>query len=264
MSGSTKATAEVRYGFGRNWKEFLKLLDEQRIESAEQSLQSFLGFNDLAEKSFLDIGSGSGLFSLAAYRLGARVRSFDYDADSVACTSGLRERFLNGAADRWIVEQGSVLDRPFVESLGRFDVVYSWGVLHHTGRMWTAIENAAQCVRPGGAFIIAIYNRHWTAFVWKQIKWIYNFLPGFLQRFMELMFVPVTALGVLISTGTLPKTYRGMDIRRDLSDWLGGYPYEYASVREMEEFVAKLGFAHRATRPTQGWTGCNEFVFERL
>ncbi len=48
----------------------------------------------LAGNSFLDVGSGSGLFSLAAMRLGAdRVHSFDYDPQSVGCTKELKRRF---------------------------------------------------------------------------------------------------------------------------------------------------------------------------
>jgi 2-polyprenyl-6-hydroxyphenyl methylase/3-demethylubiquinone-9 3-methyltransferase len=86
-----KHTAEIKQGkrfrFGKNWSSFLKTINEERIIEAENSLKKMLGINDLKDKDFLDIGSDSGLFSLAAMRLGARrVYSFDYDPDSVACT----------------------------------------------------------------------------------------------------------------------------------------------------------------------------------
>ncbi|HYY59119.1 MAG TPA: class I SAM-dependent methyltransferase, partial [Pyrinomonadaceae bacterium] len=132
---------ELRFEFGRNWRRFLSTLDEERILEAERSLRLMLEAETLDGKSFLDIGSGSGLFSLAARRLGARVHSFDYDAESVACAQELKQRFFAGDAD-WTIERGSVLDSDYVKRLGQFDIVYSWGVLHHTGAMWRALENA--------------------------------------------------------------------------------------------------------------------------
>ena len=146
-----------RFEFGKNWARFLALLDDERIARAEQSLKTMLEVESLEGKSFLDIGSGSGLFSLAARRLGARVHSFDYDPNSAACTQELRRRYFPGD-ERWKVEEGSALDAGYVRSLGQFDVVYSWGVLHHTGRMWDALDNARLPVAPGGRLFVAIYN----------------------------------------------------------------------------------------------------------
>ncbi|MDX2121208.1 MAG: class I SAM-dependent methyltransferase, partial [Gemmatimonadota bacterium] len=133
--------AAPRFAFGRNWASFLRLLDEERIRAAEDSLRSLTGRDDLTGLRFLDIGSGSGLFSLAARRLGARVHSFDYDTDSVECTRELRRQYFAEDAN-WVVEQGSVLDPGYIASLGTHDVVYSWGVLHHTGAMWVAVAHA--------------------------------------------------------------------------------------------------------------------------
>jgi 2-polyprenyl-3-methyl-5-hydroxy-6-metoxy-1,4-benzoquinol methylase len=148
---------DIRFSFGKNWSAFLETLNEERIVEAESSLKSMLGVSTLAGKSFLDIGSGSGLFSLAAKRLGATVHSFDYDADSVACTETLKTRYFPGDLS-WTVEQGSILDLKFLERFSPHDVVYSWGVLHHTGQMWNALEQAASLVKPGGALFIALYN----------------------------------------------------------------------------------------------------------
>jgi 2-polyprenyl-3-methyl-5-hydroxy-6-metoxy-1,4-benzoquinol methylase len=154
-----------RFRFGENWSRFLGVLNDDRIRQAEASLCEVLGCS-MSGKSFADVGSGSGLFSLAARRLGARVHSFDYDRQSVACTLELKRRYF--AEDPlWTVEQGSVLDVEYLSSLGNFEVVYSWGVLHHTGSMWQALENVAQLVRDGGTLFVAIYNdqgklsRHW-------------------------------------------------------------------------------------------------------
>src|SRR6202008_1199298 len=113
-----------RFAFGRNWASFLSVLDENRIRVAEQSLQGMLAMRDLQGLRFLDIGSGSGLFSLVARKLGARVHSFDFDPDSVACTRSLHDRYLPGDED-WTVEHGSILDRAYTDRLGTFDIVYS-------------------------------------------------------------------------------------------------------------------------------------------
>jgi len=168
------------FAFGENWARFLTSLSDAQIEEATRAVSTLVG-RDLRDTTFLDIGSGSGLSSLAARRLGARVRSFDYDAQSVACTQELRQRFFPGD-DAWTVAQGSVLDQPFLATLGQFDIVYSWGVLHHTGQMWHAIENAARLVRPGGLFIIGIYNfrggRRGTA-AWARLKRWYCTAPRY-------------------------------------------------------------------------------------
>ncbi|HTU24777.1 MAG TPA: class I SAM-dependent methyltransferase, partial [Pirellulales bacterium] len=152
-----EVAAGQRFEFGRNWQRFLQRLTPERIAAAERSLGEMLEAGSLAGMSLLDVGSGSGLFSLAARRLGARVHSFDYDPQSVACTRRLRERFF-GDDHEWTIDEGSVLDADYLRSLGKFDLVYSWGVLHHTGAMWQALANVVLPVADGGRLFLAIYN----------------------------------------------------------------------------------------------------------
>jgi 2-polyprenyl-3-methyl-5-hydroxy-6-metoxy-1,4-benzoquinol methylase len=262
-----------RFEFGKNWSRFLALLDDTRIERAEASLKEMLEVEDLEGKSFLDIGSGSGLFSLAARRLGARVHSFDYDPHSVACTTELRRRYFAGD-DRWKVEEASALDADYVKSLGEFDVVYSWGVLHHTGQMWKALDNAQLAVKAGGRLFIAIYNDMGSkSRRWLWIKKTYCDLPRFLKApFAAAVISPEEARAMLGSLVRLkPGEYvrswtqydknRGMSRWRDIVDWVGGYPYEVAKPEEIFDFYRARGF--RLTKMKCGGVGlgCNEFVF---
>src|SRR3712207_3811365 len=133
----------IRFAFGKNWQSFVDTaLNSQRIVKAAASLRRLLNLEHLCGRTFLDIGCGSGLFSLAACLLGAeRVIAFDYDTDSVDASRAVRAR-AGIPAERWSIEQGSILDRAFLDTVHPADIVYSWGVLHHTGAMWQALDNA--------------------------------------------------------------------------------------------------------------------------
>ncbi|MBL8200264.1 MAG: class I SAM-dependent methyltransferase [Chromatiales bacterium] len=239
-----------RFKFGKNWRAFLRGLNEGRIVEAERSLKDMLGVADLAGTTFLDIGSGSGLFSLAARRLGARVHSFDFDPDSVACTRALRENFFPDDP-QWTVERGSALDPAYLASLGTFDVVYAWGVLHHTGEMWSAIDNATHRVRPGGSLFLMIY-RDWglKSRIWLRIKRTY--CSGAVGRWAVLaLFIPYYVVrGVIEDVVRLRNPWaryreyqrnRGMSKFHDWIDWLGGYPYEFATIEQVEAFCEQRG-----------------------
>ena len=264
-----------RFQFGQNWSQFLLAVDEERIQQAEKSLKEMLEVDSLAGKSFLDIGSGSGLFSLAARRLGARVHSFDFDPKSVFCTRQLKKNHFQDD-ESWKIEEASVLDKEFMKSLGQFDVVYSWGVLHHTGQLWSAIENAQERVAPGGKFFIALYNDTGSQSArWYWIKKTYNGLPGLLRTpFAVLVTIPGELKLIASSVLTLnPRRYtdswtnyrrnRGMTKWRDIVDWVGGYPYEVSKPDDVFDFCRARGFMLSKLKCGNVGLGCNEFVFQK-
>lgn len=269
-------TAEVssgeRFEFGRNWARFLRQLDEERVDAAAQSLAASLKVNTLRGVTFLDVGSGSGLFSLAARRLGARVHSLDYDPESVGCTRELKRRYFPGDP-HWRVEEGSALDAQYLRSLGRFDVVYSWGVLHHTGDMWTAVGNVAGLVADGGSLFLSLYNDQGPASVrWRRVKRLYNRLPRGLRFLVVAPAFWVIYWRRLVKdalAGHPLRTVRqygdrGMSLWRDLIDWVGGYPFEVATPERVFEFCQTRGFLLTGLRTCGGTCGCNEFVFRKL
>lgn len=263
-----------RFEFGANWARFLELLNDERIQRAEQSLREMLGVHDLRGRSFLDIGSGSGLFSLAARRLGATVHSLDYDPRSVACTRELRRRYFPDDPE-WVVQEGSALDPAYMDSLGTFDIVYSWGVLHHTGDMWRGLELAQRRVADGGLLFIALYNDMGAeSDRWRSIKKAYCGLPTPLRApFAVLAMLPyeVKTIGRAVLRFR-PQEYvhlwtrysgnRGMSRWRDIIDWVGGYPYEVAGADQIVDYYRERGFEPALVKRTKG-LGCNEFVLRR-
>ncbi len=275
-----------RFEFGANWSRFLHEINDDRIAAAERSLQTMLNVERLERLTFLDAGSGSGLSSLAAWRLGAQVYSFDLDPQSVQCTQELRHRY---AADdpAWTMSTGSVLDEEFLESLGQFDIVYSWGVLHHTGQMWTAIDLVAQRVKPSGRFWLAIYNdQGQTSRRWSQIKQLYHRLPAWLRPVLVVLMggvlllrrVGAACLSALCSLLLLrnplqPFATLGRDVRKsdargmhrwyDLVDWVGGWPFEVARPEDVFRTLHRQGFELMELKTCGGGLGCNEFLFRR-
>jgi 2-polyprenyl-3-methyl-5-hydroxy-6-metoxy-1,4-benzoquinol methylase len=275
LQHGAEVAAGERFEFGKNWAAFLAVLDDDRIAKAEESLKEMLEIDSLEGKTFLDIGSGSGLFSLAARRLGAKVHSFDFDSSSFACTQELRNRYFPGDAD-WRVEQGSALDAEYLESLGKFDVVYSWGVLHHTGKMWRALENAVFPTKRGGKLFIAIYNDTGSqAQRWHWIKKTYCRLPRLLKTPFAVAVTLPDELKRLASSifGSKPAEYihsctrykngRGMNRWHDIIDWVGGYPYEVATVDKLFDFYKARGFTLTKIKTGGVGLGCNELVFEK-
>jgi SAM-dependent methyltransferase len=253
----------AQFDFGSNWRSFSEnKLDDGRLKAAIQSLQFLSQKESFEGLSFLDIGCGSGLFSIAAFRLGAK-KSLGIDVNPTCISvSKSNADSYKCPTDSVSFKEMSVLDGSQLSQLESFDIVYAWGSLHHTGKMWEAITNSAKKVKEGGLFCLAIYKKHWTSPLWNFIKWSYNRMPRFLQKPLLFLFAGLIFAAKLIITRENPlKKERGMDFWHDVIDWMGGYPYEYASEKEVKDYVTSQGFRAIHTVLCKTPTGCNEFAF---
>jgi SAM-dependent methyltransferase len=234
------------FPFGKNWDSFVrKRLNRRRIEISKKHILDFLEVPTLSGLYFLDVGCGSGLSSLAALEAGAaKIVSFDSDPDSVRVAQ--RVRGMKGDPQRWTILLGSVLDKEFLSSIEPADIVYSWGVLHHTGKMWEALENVSRLIKEQGTLYVALYVKTPKSDYWMAVKKKYNTAPNTLKRLMELRYFLRYTFFPEILHGRNPLSYvqryestRGMSYLTDLRDWLGGYPYEDAAIEEVLRFCRK-------------------------
>jgi len=265
---------EARFAFGRNWKKFVGGLEESQIAQATSSMQEWFDVEDLKGKSFLDIGCGSGLFSLVAHRLGASVHSFDFDADSVAATMAVQRTFAP-TADNWTVEQGSVLDPAYLQTLGRFDYVYCWGVLHHTGDLWHALGAVPSLMQPGGKLMLSLYNDGGrSSRMWIRIKRAYVRHPRLRPFLIPPVFVRFWGPNVLRDgvrrhdplwtwrNYGLREGARGMSAWTDFLDWIGGYPFQPSTPGDVFTLLHDQGLTLLRMHTITTGLGCNEYLFQ--
>jgi hypothetical protein len=171
--------------------------------------------------------------------------------------------------------QGSVLDEVYMRSLPQADIIYAYGVLHHTGDTWQALENSRIPLSPNGVFYVALYSHtnyynlhvahgHPTPEQWLEIKQRYN-RAGVLRRtvmewhyvsetylwkkwedfWWELRNSPSQAIQRIYDFGREVSVYqenRGMEFWTDVRDWLGGWPMEFVKESEVVQFAeSRLG-----------------------
>lgn len=265
-------TETVRFEFGKNWRNFLDFhFDEESLREATDSLKTLLLLDNLNNKIFLDMGCGSGIFSLAAFRLGAeKIISVDRDEEAVKCCQSLREQSGNPA--NWTIKQGSLIDDDFIGSLEKADIVYCWGVAHHTGEMWHGLDNLSKLLNQNGLLAVSVYNKV-TGFFgsenWLKIKSFYNRSHWLIKKLMEISYIAFNFLKILLhfkNPLTVIANYkrkRGMSWKTDLIDWLGGFPYEYAAVKEVFDFYHQKHGLELVNIKTTNFLGNNQFVFRK-
>lgn len=262
----------THFKFGENWASYARTIDQTMLDEAKEGLVRLFGQDGLRGKTFLDIGCGSGIHSTAAACLGATtVRAVDLDPVSVETTRQTLARFAPDTDAT--AEQVSVFTLD-PEVHGRFDVVYSWGVLHHTGAMNDAIRRAAATVAPDGLLALAMYRKTALCAAWKVEKRWYAKASPKAQAAARSVFITLFRLGLMLSGRSYAsyvatyKSARGMDHLHDVHDWMGGYPYESASASDMDAMILPLGFTleRSFTRPFSlglFGSGCDEYVYRR-
>jgi SAM-dependent methyltransferase len=256
---------EVTFSFGENWLAFLDSVSEESLQAARADVQKWLQPTDVANRTVLDVGSGSGIHSYCFHGLGARqLVSFDLDPRSVAATQHFWEQA--GRPASWRVLTGSILDEDFLRSLGTYETVYAWGVLHHTGQLWKALDNACHLVAPGGCLWVSVYARGPLYPTQLALKQRYNRASRLGKRLILWREI-AHLMRQRWRAGQNPLTWnqpvgRGMTTYHDLVDWLGGLPYEVSDREETVDFCQARGLALDKDQPApQG--GCSIYLFRR-
>jgi SAM-dependent methyltransferase len=270
VSVDSRKEPGTHFAFGKNWASYATLIGDQQIEEAKKGLLKLIPASEFKARSFLDIGCGSGLHALAAAQLGvSRILAVDIDADSVATTTTLLSR--QNIQVPWQAEHRSVFDLRAARD-GVFDIVYSWGVLHHTGNMWEAVNKAASMVAPNGLLALALYRKTHMDPFWKIEKRLYAHAPEFVQGIARAFYITAFRVGKLAARASFRdyvanyRSSRGMDFYHNVHDWLGGYPYETALASEVDARLSDLGFKaeHIFARPMHFGafgSGCDEYVY---
>lgn len=277
MQKDERYDADTHFGFGENWAEYAQHISESKIAKAEAGVFKLVPAGDLRGKSWLDIGCGSGLHSLSALRGGVlSAVCVDFDPNSVNTTRAvLAKHWPQG---NYTVFRQNILEDATNPALkGRsFDIVYSWGVLHHTGALWDAVDRAAEFVAPGGLFVIALYKKTPLCGFWRWEKKLYTALPKAARAPLDWIYAAAFFMAKLL-LGQNPVRYikeyqeqRGMRFMTDVRDWLGGYPYESATPEEVKEVLVRKGFSLIRSfndAPQRGLglfgSGCAEYVFRK-
>ena len=151
--------------------EFFRDVDRDRYVAYAPWLPAAAGFDRFRGRRLLEIGCGMGTDLASFARGGAEVHAVDLTPRHLAIA---RQRMINdGRRVKLVRSDGEVL--PFPDDT--FDVVYSFGVLHHTPGTETAIEEVRRVLKPGGSAVVGLYHRN-SAFYWLNTIVVSGLLHG--------------------------------------------------------------------------------------
>jgi len=265
LGGTVAELRRRTFSFGRNWRSFSRFVSEDTIREAEDDVRRWLGPDGVAGKRVIDVGCGSGIHSAAIFRLGPlELLTIDLDPHSVECARRLWE--VAGKPANWRIQCADILDFDKLQTFGQFDVVYSWGVLHHTGHMWTAVENATRLAKPqDGRLWISLYTKgpsydHHLKVKRRFNSWPWPMKQAYVWRYLFHCWRGARRHGIKLSQWFWQG--RGMNAYHDAMDWFGGLPYEVASAEEVVDFLTRRGWKTERVQEEHE-EKCSIYLFSR-
>lgn len=200
-------------------------------------------------KRVLDGGSGSGMVSVAFALMGADVTGVDITPKCVE--NGYKRAEHYGVKCKFINESLVTLDL----SNEHFDIIYSWGVLHHTEDARQSFFSLARHLREGGEIIVAVYLK-------TKISWFWNFARIFYQNaptvfktiFLNIgsVFLNIVDLFRKIIFNKERYMMRGTNNKEILNDWFGVPHRTFHSYNEVFKWFDENGLDCKLINPATG------------
>lgn len=252
-----------QFDFWKNWINFSKnKLDSEKYSQAIGSLDDFIWKENIIDKTVIDIWCWSWIFSMWFLALWAKkVLWLDVNENSLIATKLNYDNYSNNGG-LLTTKFASILDEKDLLDIEQYDIVYSRWVLHHTWNMYKAFDNSSSLVKKWWYLCIAIYNKHWSSPIWRIIKKLYLESPKIIKKLFIFIFYPIIFIAKFLVTLENPfKKERWMNFYYDVIDWIWWYPYEYASVSEIEKYFVERWFELKKVKKSSTPTWCNDFLF---
>jgi ubiquinone/menaquinone biosynthesis C-methylase UbiE len=235
------------------WTEYLPEYDE-----TEKHWKIFFTSEEVAGRSVLDAGCGTGIFSIIFANQGAgRVTGIDISEGSLGTARGLKEKFGLDSAE--FMKQ-DMLDLPFADA--SFDIVWAWGTVHHTTDPFQAIDQLIRVLKPGGALLLAVYTRTRLTFIHEIIRKTLVRTPRrswtCLSKVMALFLAPV-----VLFFKKREKSRKGEKLEELILDWYFVPIRHYYRPEEIRKYLEDKGFAIEKFLPASGrFDSTSNFIFK--
>jgi 2-polyprenyl-6-hydroxyphenyl methylase/3-demethylubiquinone-9 3-methyltransferase len=200
-------------------------------------------------KNVLDGGSGSGMVSVGFALLGANVTGVDITPQCVENGKRNAERF--GVQCRFFCKDLTDLD------LGneRFDIVYSWGVIHHSEDARKSFSNLAKHLKPGGEMVLAVYLKTYLSGFWNFSRVFYQKAPKWFQSiFRESGSCFLNGVDFIkkLIFGKSRYMLRGTNNKELINDWFGVPHRTFHSYDEVFQWFRENGLNYKLVNPATG------------